>query len=46
MTTITTIGITIMAIAIYIDKRTLFKYDTLPAAALAGVLTVIASFML
>jgi len=44
--TITTIGIIITALAIYFDKLTLFKHDSLPAAALAGVLTIIASLML
>jgi len=44
--TITVIGILITALAIYIDNLTLFKHDTLPAAALAGVLTIIASLMI
>ena len=44
--TITTLGIIILAIAIYIDKRTLFKHDALPAAAFAGLVTIIASLIM
>lgn len=44
--TTTYVGILIMAIAIFIDKKTLFRHDVLPPIALAGVLTVIASIML
>jgi len=46
MTTITAIGVGIMAIAIYLDKRTLFKHDALPATAFAGLVAIIASLML
>jgi len=44
--TTTFIGIIIVVLAIYLDKVTLFRHNTLPPIALAGVLTVIASLML
>ena len=44
--TIPVIGILITVIAIYLDNLTLFKHNALPATALAGVMTIIASFML
>lgn len=44
--TITVIGILITAIAIYIDKLTLFKHNVLPVTAFAGLLTIIASLVI
>ncbi len=44
--TITVIGILITATAIYLDKLTLFKHNVLPAAALGGLLTIIASLVI
>jgi len=44
--TTTFIGIIIIALAIYLDKITLFRHDSLPPIAFAGVLTVIASLVL
>lgn len=44
--TITVIGIVITAIAIYLDKLTLFKHNVLPTTVLAGVLTIIASLVI
>lgn len=44
--TLTVIGILITAIAIYLDKITLFKHNILPATVLAGVLTIIASLVI
>lgn len=43
--TITLIGIGIIALAIYADNLTLFRHDALPRIAFAGVLTLIASFL-
>jgi len=44
--TTTFIGIIIVVFAIYLDKMTLFRHNSLPPIALAGVLTVIASIIL
>ena len=44
--TITIIGIIITALAIKIDKLTLYKYYGFPLLALAGSMTVIASLVL
>lgn len=43
---LTFIGILITAIAIYLDKATLFRHRAYPPIAFAGVLTVIASLVL
>ena len=44
--TTTIIGIIITALAIEVDRLTQFKHYGLPLIALAGVLMVIASFVL
>jgi hypothetical protein len=44
--TITIIGIVITALAIYLDKATLYKNRVFPPVAFAGVLTVIGSLVL
>ena len=46
MTTITAVGVGIMAIAIYLDKLTLFRHDALPATVFAGLMAIIASLVL
>jgi len=42
----TLIGISVIALAIYIDKVTLFQHKSMPGIAFAGLLAVIASLML
>lgn len=44
--TTTYVGILIIAIAIFIDRKTMFRHDALPPIAFVGVLTVIASIVL
>jgi hypothetical protein len=44
--TITTIGIIVTALAIYLDRATLFRSRAYPPIAFAGVLTVIASLVM
>lgn len=44
--TITTIGILITAIAIYLDRATQYRNRALPPVAFAGVMTVIGSLVL
>lgn len=44
--TITVIGIIVTALAIYLDRATLFRNRAYPPIAFAGVLTVIASLVM
>lgn len=44
--TVTIIGALITAVAIYIDRATLFRNRAYPPIAFAGVVTVIASLVL
>ena len=43
--TLTIIGVLVTAVAIQLDKLTLFRHFALPPIAFAGVLTVIASLV-